>query len=459
MRRPVRLALSVLVALGAGGGLAAAQVVLRAQAPPEIVTDLEGPLFSLQSMTPGAAPIERCVTVYPRGGRADDVFVSGDVRGDLAPLVREEITAGRAADGVRASRSCDGFVPQTVLWTGTLDTFPTDGAPLRDAAPLAPGEPRVYRFRASLVDDQGPVPLDWQAEQDLRWRAELDPVAPPTTGTTVVTQTETVTVPGAPGPAPAPVTPAPPAPAPAPAPAAPKAPAAPACVDQPAERPTRYFVVRGRRVALIVGPTRRLRAGEPLTLRVRDPKRQVRQATFELDGRRLEASSRRPWRATVDMEDLAPGTSRVLVRLVDRTGRVRYGRVELRRRPCPVLVRATAYDARPGGIVLHLDPGIAVRRIGLKLPRGVRIQRRGLRAAANPRRRVAFRVRRGRVTFGAVRQGTALRLKLPATRRSRRALALARCARSPIVVRIDPVRGKPRYVKVPLQGRGGGCRR
>lgn len=451
MRRPLRLALSLLVALGAGGGLAVAQVALRTAAPPEIVTDLEGPLFSLQAMTPGAAPVERCVTVYPRGGRADDVFLSGDVTGALAPRVREEITAGRAADGVRATRSCGGFVPETTLWSGPLSDFPTDGLPLRDPAPLAPGEPRVYRFRASLDDSGGPVPLDQQAEQNIRWRAELEAVPPPATAT-VVTETQTVTVPG---PAPVPVTPAA---APAPAPGS-HAPRSDACVTEPGERPTRYFMIEGRRVAFIVGPARRLRAGEPLTLRVRDPKHKVRRATYEVDGRRIDAGAERPWRGELSVRRLSSGTSRVLVRLVDRRGRVRYGRVELRSRPCPVLARATAYDARPGGIVLHLDPGVAVKRIGLGLPDGVKVARRGMRAAATPRRRVAFRVRRGRVVFGRVRGGTSLRLKLPVTMRSRRALALARCARSHVVVRIDPVKGPRRYMKVPLQGRGGGCRR
>jgi hypothetical protein len=445
VRRPLRVLASVLVALGAGGGLAVAQDALRAaSAPPEIVTDLEGPLFLLQGMAAGAPAVERCVTVYPRGGTADDLALYGAVSGGLAGRIQQEVVAGRAEDGIRATRDCGGFVPDRTLWNDTLDNFPTSSAPLVDPAPLQPGEPRVYRFRVRLIGAE-PPPLDQLAEQDLEWRAELDPIVPTTpTSTTVVT--ETITIPGEKQ---VPTTPVP-APTLVPAPR-------PACATEPGERPIRVFVVDGRRVTLIVGPMRRLRPGEPLSVRLRDPAGVVFRASYELDGRPLPADGDRPWRAAVPVTALADGTSRLRVRVKTNGGEVRFGHVDLRPRPCAPVVRAAALAPRPSSITLDLDLGVTVRRVGVALPPGVAVARRGLSATASSRRPVPIGQRDGHVLLGAVRKGTALRVHVPVDAASRHALAVARCARMELVLRLEPVVGEPRYVKTPLMGRGGGC--
>jgi hypothetical protein len=429
VRRGPRIAATALVALAAGGGLAAAEDVLRFALPPEIVTDLEGPLFVLEGMVPGV-PVERCVTIYPRNGKADRVFLSGTTRGALAPLVHQQVVAGRAADGIRAGRDCQGFEADRTLWSGTLDQFPAADAPLQDGAALRPGEPRVYRFRVWLPAGASP-PLDQLAEQDLEWAAELDELPPPPT-----TPTVTVTVPGQPQVL---QTPAPPP---------------PTCSRQPAERPSRTFTVDGRRATFLVGPARRVRPGEPLVLRVRDAAGVVHRATYTIDGRRIPSSAGRPWKAALPTAAVADASS-VLVRVQTVGGAVKYGRVVLRARDCPPIVRAVA-PAGSSSIVLDVDPGTTVARVGVSLPRGVRATpATRVLSAAGPR--LALAARGARLALGAIPGGSSVRVRVPVAASSRSALALARCAGSDVLVRLEPIGEPVRWVRVPLQGRAGGC--
>lgn len=460
--KPLRVLLTVLVTLVAGGGLAVAQEALQATPkPPEIVTDLEGPLFLLEQMTPGV-PIERCVTVYPRAGTAGALLLSARVVGSLTHLVHQEVTAGSATDGVRATRTCEGFEPERDLWAGSLDEFPTEDAPITDAASLAPGRPRVYRFRV-WVAETAVLRLDELAEQDLTWTAELEPVVPPTTAppTTAPPTTVTVTTPAVtqtattPVRPPATVTAAPPKGVPVPI--TPSAPIAPSCVAQPSERPSATVVVGGRRATFIVGPTRRLRAGEPLVLRVRDTAGVIARATYEVDGRRLPAAATRPWRARMPVAVLRRGGSRVVVRIETTEGAVRYRHVDLRPSGCPSIVRAIAPAATPDRLVLSLDPGRALRGATVVLPSGVATAdtavrtTSGLRVVAVPRNR--------RLALGPMPAGVQLVLTTRVGGAHRDALDAARCGRAPVKLRLDPVDGPSQWVVVPLQGRGGGCSR
>lgn len=175
-----RLRVLATVAVLALAGVAAALSLAADDTPtdrPSIELDSQGPLFTLQGIRPGAAPVERCIALRARGAAVARLTLTGAVSGPLADALAMDVATGTGASPGEDHR-CDGFSTDQALWEGTLAQFPGDGAPAVSAQPLAAGRSRVYRFRVWLPAD-AVVAVSDTARQDLYWRAEFAPPQAP----------------------------------------------------------------------------------------------------------------------------------------------------------------------------------------------------------------------------------------------------------------------------------------
>lgn len=198
-RRGLRLLATVVTLLLVGGLAALALAAQTPSEPPSIALDADGPLFELQGMRPGDPPVERCIALTARGGVATRLEVSSSVApGPLAQRLRMDVADG-SGPAPGAAHGCGGFAAGRQLWSGTLAEFPQEGAPAVSSGPLDADQSRVFRFRVWLPADAVVGPND-TAQQDIRWRAELDvPANAPTT--TQPPAQPPVATPPAPGPA------------------------------------------------------------------------------------------------------------------------------------------------------------------------------------------------------------------------------------------------------------------
>jgi hypothetical protein len=104
-------------------------------------------LFDLPAMTPSTV-VERCINVVNQGTMAfDDVILTADVSGDLAPHVGLTVASGTGAAGGE-DHDCANFEQERDVLTGTLQQW--------ERGVLEPGmgvgATRSYKFTAELVD-------------------------------------------------------------------------------------------------------------------------------------------------------------------------------------------------------------------------------------------------------------------------------------------------------------------
>ena len=107
-----------------------------------------------QGLAPGL-PEQRCIRVSLEGDVAPDLvsLYAADVQGALAPYLDlvVEIGPDEAVFG-----DCSGFLPESVLFTGTLADFGSGHADfdsgLATWVPTAPGEARSFRFTVTVRD-------------------------------------------------------------------------------------------------------------------------------------------------------------------------------------------------------------------------------------------------------------------------------------------------------------------
>ena len=426
-----RLSLTGAVLVAAGLGTTLALGAAGDGAAPSIDADSSVPLFALRGMQPGAAPVERCISVSASGGSAPRLSISAAVSGSLAADLRMEVAAGQGmppGDG----HSCAGFVPERELWAGALADFPAAGAPAVDDAPLPSGANRVYRFRVELppaATGAGGA----HATQDIRWTAELEPDPAHETAGAIAAG-------GSPG----------------------------RCAAVLGDFPRRTFVVAGQRVTLLLGPVRLIAADTPLGLRVKSPEGLLRAATYRIDGQPVATGTRWPWSAEVAPTLLHAPTTAIAVTIRPAHGRSQSGTVSLRVRPCPTVARAVAGAAHPRSMLLRFDSGRALRGAAVLLPPGVEpATPRGQitvwtngREHAWPLRtngRPSVRARGRHLEVADLPAGTSLveiRLDLP--RSAWPALAHARCARAQLTTRLATALTVT-TVRHQLLGRGGGC--
>jgi hypothetical protein len=427
-----RLSLTGAVLVAAGLGTALALGASTDAGPPSIDADSGTALFALRAMQPGEPAVERCIAIQANRGSASRLSVSAAVAGPLAADLRMEVATGQGpAPG--DAHSCSGFVPEHELWSGTLADFPAAGAPVVDAAPLASGGSRIYRFRVELPPGATGTG-GTKATQDIRWTAELEPD---------------------------------PAHEPAGAIAAGGRPVR--CAAVLGDFPRRTFLVASRRVTLLLGPVRLIAADTPLGLRVKSPKGLVRAASYRIDGKPVAAGTEWPWSAEIAATLLRAPTTKITATIRPVHGRPQTGSVTLRVRPCPTVARAIAGDAHPRSMLLRFDSGRVLRGATVTLPPRVEPGTPRGRItvwAADRRRAWALGARggpsvraRGRVLeVSDLPAGASLvEIRLDFPRTARPALARARCVRARLTTRLATP-STVTTVRHQLLGRGGGCR-
>ena len=107
-----------------------------------------------QGLAPGL-PEQRCIRVSLEGDVAPDLvsLYAAEVQGELAPYLDLVVEVGPDA---AVFGDCSGFLPESVLFTGTLADFGsghTDfDSGLATWVPTAPGEARSFRFTVTVRD-------------------------------------------------------------------------------------------------------------------------------------------------------------------------------------------------------------------------------------------------------------------------------------------------------------------
>lgn len=134
-------------------------------------------LFDAESMLPGQ-PEVRCVVVRYDGVRADVRLYATAVRGGLAPFLDVVVETGRR---------CDGFAPESVAFSGTLEGMPASWSAARPGPGAGRDAPRAYRVTVTLRADPAAEGLDatagfvWEARDS---REASAPATLPTAGRT-----------------------------------------------------------------------------------------------------------------------------------------------------------------------------------------------------------------------------------------------------------------------------------
>lgn len=128
-----------------------------------LVDDDEGrSLVNLADMAPGR-PSEECISVIYEGTVLPvDLTLEAQTVGDLGPYLDVSIESG-SGGGFGA---CDGFVPDAVVFDGTLAGLDERGR-LELGSFYNSGESAVYRFRFELQDDGDAVGR--QSSLDVVW--------------------------------------------------------------------------------------------------------------------------------------------------------------------------------------------------------------------------------------------------------------------------------------------------
>ena len=112
--------------------------------------DANAAMFTMTGARPGA-PKESCIQVSYDGTLPASLKLYGAPSGDAQYV---SIKVERGTQTTPAFPSCTGFTPTATLYnTALLSAYPTTyDLGLTDTA-LAPGDKRVYRFTADIVDN------------------------------------------------------------------------------------------------------------------------------------------------------------------------------------------------------------------------------------------------------------------------------------------------------------------
>jgi hypothetical protein len=155
-RRPAALVATAAL-LGTSAAYAAGVIGGQAKAPrtatdPIVLVDDDGgrAMFTMLNMGPGATA-SSCIAVTNSSPVAVDLALHARRSGDIDPHLHLDVDrgTGKATD----SSSCDGFVASERVWSGQLAAFPAPSAEgVRDGR-MAAGATRVYRYTATLADD------------------------------------------------------------------------------------------------------------------------------------------------------------------------------------------------------------------------------------------------------------------------------------------------------------------
>jgi outer membrane biosynthesis protein TonB len=342
-RRPLALAASTVLlgtsiayATGEVGSPKSASSVTTAAAGVQLVDDDgDRPMFDLPAMAPGETA-SSCIAVTNTSTVPVELRLHTARTGTLQSFMRLDVERGTQKSAT--SKSCDGFQPTATVWSGALNEFPAPGqAGVADGS-LAAGARRVYRYTASVIDDN--AAQDRSANVSFSFSGTGEPPAEPA----APAAPEPAPVPQ-PDPAPAPAaSPAPPAPAPA-APAAPTPAVVPApevpvpVITAPGEACTTYTMPEP--VARTVAVTRRVRAQLTVTQTGRGTRRErlrvnvaLKNAqgktlinrgwanvTIKRNGRLVARATRRPFTALLKPSAFRTGGNRVQVLIRNRHGR------------------------------------------------------------------------------------------------------------------------------------------
>jgi hypothetical protein len=258
-RRPFAVAAST-VLLGTSIAYAAGDVG-RPKTPSDVTAAAAGaisladddggrPMFDLPAMGPGQTT-SSCIAVTNTSPVPVDLRLHTRRTGTLDRFMRLDVERGARTSA--AFNSCDGFEPAAMVWSGSLDEFPSEGAAGVADGALAAGARRVYRFTASVVDDNAAQDRSANVSFSFSGTGEppVEPVAPaePQPQPLPEPQPQAEPVP-APAPVPQPA-------AAAPAPAAPAAEAPVPLVTAPGQTCTTYSMARPvQRTVAITGRVR-----------------------------------------------------------------------------------------------------------------------------------------------------------------------------------------------------------
>lgn len=134
--------------LAAGGIVAAIGVTWAADAPvPRLERTSSAVLFDDVHLTPGV-PVERCAGIVPRGAGLIGVGFDGGATGSLSAAARLRVERGSGrADG---AGGCNGFVPVTTVYDGTLADLPAPGSVATVPVTIDADQPVAYRATLSL---------------------------------------------------------------------------------------------------------------------------------------------------------------------------------------------------------------------------------------------------------------------------------------------------------------------
>jgi hypothetical protein len=277
--------------------------------------DNDQPLFSLTNMAPGQTA-SACIALTNESSVPVDITLNSTVTGSLADFL--DLQVERGSGDPAAPGSCAAFAKDADVWSGLLRDFPSpDQTGITDAA-LAAGATRVYRYTASMRDDNAAQGLASDVSFDFNGTGEPPAIPAPT-------------LPEVPIPTPGPGAGKAPTPAPdrlVPIP------------SRPGEACSSYHFLGGR----VVRTTRRKRTRARLVIsRVGRGKAQQLQLTTSLkgangrklpkkrwlrveywrDGKKIGMSQRRPFRVAIKPNALRTGLNKLQVRVRGRKGRTR----------------------------------------------------------------------------------------------------------------------------------------
>jgi len=130
-------------------------------------------MFELTNMVPGTTA-SRCITVtYSSGAATADVVLYGAASGELAPYL--DLTVEFENGATNTFANCTGFLADGTAYSGTVAGFAASHTNFGSGAgswSVANGDTRVYRFTATLQDDnaaQGKA-----ASASFTWEAQTN---------------------------------------------------------------------------------------------------------------------------------------------------------------------------------------------------------------------------------------------------------------------------------------------
>jgi hypothetical protein len=275
-------------------------------------------------MAPGQTA-SSCIAVTNTSPVPVDLRLHTRRTGTLDRFIRLDVERGSRTSAI--SNSCDGFEPAAMVWSGSLDQFPSEGAPGVPDGALPAGARRVYRYTASVVDDN--AAQDRSASVSFSFSGTGEPPVEPAP-------------PAEPLPEPQPQ--AEPVPAPAPAPAPQAAAAAPAAavpvpiVTAPGQTCTTYYMARpAQRTVAITGRvsaaltvsqigrgTRNERLRLSVALKTAGGKTLINRGwanvTILRNGKRVAQSRKRPFTVLLKPGTFRTGVNRIQVVIRNRHG-------------------------------------------------------------------------------------------------------------------------------------------